>query len=80
MHEPMLLTLDHVLDNFSHESSTARTSTPLFSLLALTHITDQCTKRHNTLRMACEHLAESTQVLKSTSSMFQRTLGTLGCT
>jgi hypothetical protein len=47
--------------------------------LALTHILDQCTKHHNTLRMACEHQAKSTQVLWSTSSStFQRTLGTLG--
>jgi hypothetical protein len=68
-----------VLDNFSHESSTVGTSTPLLSLLALAHIPDQFTKHHNTLRMACEHQVESTRVLWSASSLvFQRTLGTLG--
>jgi hypothetical protein len=51
------------LDNFSHESSTVGMSMPLLSLLTLTHTPDQCTKHHNTLRMACEHLAESILVL-----------------
>jgi hypothetical protein len=57
MHKPLLLTLGHVWGNSSHESSALGTSTPLLSLLALAHILDQCTKHHNTLRMAYEHVA-----------------------
>jgi hypothetical protein len=63
VHEPLLLTPGHVWGNSSHESSNVETSTPLLSLLALARIPDQCTKHHNTLKMACEHLAESMQVL-----------------
>jgi hypothetical protein len=79
VHEPLLLTLDYEWDNSSHESSTVGTSTPLLSLVALTRILVRCTKHHNTLRMACEKMAESIQVLLSTSSlMSQRTLDTWG--
>jgi hypothetical protein len=63
MHEPLLLIPGHVWGNFSHESSTIGTSTPLLSLLALAHILDQCEKHHNTLKMDYEHRKESTPVL-----------------
>jgi hypothetical protein len=81
VHEPLLLTPDHVWVNSSHESSTVETSMTLLSLLALAHIPVRCTKLHNILRMACEHLAESVSVLLSTFSlMSQKTIGTLGST
>jgi hypothetical protein len=81
MHEPLLLTADHEWGNSSHESSIIGMSTPLLSLPALTRIPVWCTEHLNTLRMACEHLAESILVLSSTSSsVSQRTLGTLGST
>jgi hypothetical protein len=78
VHEPLLPIPSHEWDNSFHESSTIRTSNPPLFPLASTHILVWCTKHHNTLRMACEHLAESTQLLSLTSSMFQKTLGTLG--
>jgi hypothetical protein len=81
VHEPLLLALDHEWGNFSQELSIVRTSMPLLSLPTLTHIPVRCTKHHNIPRMACEHLAEPTPVLLSTSaSTFQMILGTLGST
>jgi hypothetical protein len=44
MHEPHLLVLGRVWDNFSHESSAVGTSMPPLSLLALAHTLDQCKK------------------------------------
>jgi hypothetical protein len=63
MHEPLLLIPGRVWGNFSHESSDVGTSTPPLSLLALAHTPDQCTRHHNTLRMASEHQVGSIQVL-----------------
>ena len=81
VHEPLLLTPDHEWGNSSHELSTVRTSMPLLSLPALTHIPVRCTKHHNILRTACEHLAEPIQVMLSTSaSTSQMILSTLGST
>jgi hypothetical protein len=52
---------------------------PLLSLPTLTHIPVWCTKHHNILRMACQHLKESILVLLSTSpSMSQWTFGMMG--
>jgi hypothetical protein len=81
VHEPLLLTPNHEYCNSSHESSTCGTVMPLLSLPTSIHILVWCTKHHNILRMACEHLAESIPALLSTSSSTsQRTLGTLGTT
>jgi hypothetical protein len=81
VHEPLLQVPDHEWDNSSHEPSTSGMSMPLVSLLALTHIPVRCTKHHNILRMAYEHLVEPIPGLLSTSaSTSQRTLGTLGST
>jgi hypothetical protein len=63
VHEPLLLDPDHEWGNSSHELSVVRTSMPLLSLPALTHILVQCTKHHNIPRMACERLVEPTPVL-----------------
>jgi hypothetical protein len=79
MHEPLLLAPNHEWGNSSHELSTVGTSMPLLSLPALIHILVWCTKHDSILRMACEHLAEPTLVLLSTSaSTSQMILGTLG--
>jgi hypothetical protein len=81
MNEPVLLAPNHERGNSSHELSTVGMSMPLLFLPRLTHITVQCMKHHNILRMACEHLAELTLVLLSTSaSTSQMILGTLGST
>jgi hypothetical protein len=42
----------------------------LLSLLALAHIPVQCTKHHNTMRMAYEHQVGSTQVSVVVSFFF----------
>jgi hypothetical protein len=81
MHEPLLLAPDHEWGNSSRELSIVGTSMPLLSLPTLTHIPVRCTKHHNIMRMACEHLAELTLVLLSTSaSTSQMILGMLGST
>ena len=81
MHEPLLLAPDHEWGCSSHELSIVGTSMPLLSLPTLTHIPVWCTKHHNILKMACEHLVEPTLALLLTSaSTFQMILGTLGST
>jgi hypothetical protein len=81
VHEPLLLALDHEWGNSSHEPSASVMSMPLLSLPTLTHIPVRCTKHHNILRMACEHLVETILVLLSTSaSTSQMILGMRGST
>jgi hypothetical protein len=81
VHEPLLVALDHEWGNSSHELSTVGMSMPLLSLPALTHIPVWCTKHHNIVRTACEHLAEPIPVLLSAStSTFQMILDMLGST
>jgi hypothetical protein len=63
VHEPLLLTPGHGLENSSHEPSAIGTSMPQLFPLASIHIPSRCSKYRNTPRMACAHQAKLRQAL-----------------